>query len=109
MLNQSITTKVKKGIVLLPLASLLMIGALASQANKKPAKPAPPVKIDCSTVTDADVVKQILDKIEADAKFKDQLKQINVSRKTKSLPWTDGSKASPPKTLLASTRNPPNA
>ena len=83
MLNQSITTKAKKGIVLLPLASLLMIGALASQGNKKPAKPAPPQKVDCSTVTDADIVKQILDKIEADAKFKDQLKQINVSSKNK--------------------------
>jgi osmotically-inducible protein OsmY len=83
MLNQSIVRKVKKGIVLLPLASLLMIGALASQGNKKPAKPAAPAKIDCSTVTDADIVKQVQDKIEADPKFKDQLKQINVSSKNK--------------------------
>lgn len=75
MLNQSITKKV---ILLFSLASLLLVGALA-QGNKKPVKPAKPAKVDCSTVTDADIVKTIQDKIKADPKFKDQLQQINVS------------------------------
>ena len=55
MLNKSITKKV---ILLFSLASLLLVGALA-QGNQKPAKPAPPAKVDCSTVTDADIVKSI--------------------------------------------------
>lgn len=72
MFNQSIT---QKAILLFSLATLLLVGALA-QGDKKPAKPA---KVDCSTVTDADIVKSIQDKIKADPTFKDQLQQINVS------------------------------
>jgi osmotically-inducible protein OsmY len=72
MFNQSITQKV---ILLFSLTTLLLVGALA-QGDKKPAKPA---KVDCSTVTDADIVKSIQDKIKADPTFKDQLQQINVS------------------------------
>ncbi len=75
MLTQSITQKI---ILLFSLASLLLVGALA-QGDKKPAKPAPPANVDCSTVTDADIVKSIQDKIKADPAFQDQLKQINVS------------------------------
>lgn len=75
MFNQSITKRI---ILLFSLASLLLVGGLA-QGNKKPAKPAKPAKVDCSTVTDADIVKAIQDKIKADPKFQDQLKQINVS------------------------------
>ncbi len=78
MSNQSIT---KRTFIVLSLASLLLIGALAAQSDKKPAKPAPAAKVDCSTVTDADIVKAIQEKIKADPKFKDQLKQINVSSK----------------------------
>ena len=77
MFSQSMT---KKAILLLSLSSLLFIGALA-QSDKKPAKPAPPPKVDCSTVTDADIVKAIQEKIKADPKFNDQLRQINVSSK----------------------------
>jgi osmotically-inducible protein OsmY len=80
MLNQSITKKI---FILLPLASLLLIGAFAAQGDKKPTKPAPPTRVDCSTVTDADIVKAIQEKIKADPKFKDQLKQINVSSRDK--------------------------
>jgi len=75
MLNQSITKKV---ILLLSLASLLLVGALA-QGDQNPAKPASPAKVACSTVTDADIVKSIQDKIKADPSFKEQLQQINVS------------------------------
>ncbi|MGH9799114.1 MAG: BON domain-containing protein [Blastocatellia bacterium] len=78
MSNQSIT---KKAIFLLPLAPLLLVGAFAAQGDKKPAKPAPPAKVDCSAVTDADIVKEIQDKIKADPQFKDQLRQINVRSK----------------------------
>ena len=78
MFNQSITKKV---VLLFLLATLLLVGALA-QGDKKPAKPAPPAKpakVDCSAVTDADIVKSIQDKIKADPNLKDQLQQINVS------------------------------
>lgn len=78
MFDQSITKKV---ILSFTLASLLLVGALA-QGDTKPVKPAPtakPARVDCSTVTDADIVKSIQDKIKADPKFKDQLQQINVS------------------------------
>ena len=78
MLNQSIS---KRAIIVLSLASLLLIGALAAQGDKRPAKPAKPTKPDCSTVTDADIVKAIQEKIKADPQFKDQLKQINISSK----------------------------
>ncbi|MBL8188970.1 MAG: BON domain-containing protein [Acidobacteria bacterium] len=67
----------RKTILLLSLISLLLVGAFA-QDGKKPAKPA---KVDCSAMTDADIVKAVQDKIKADPKFKDQLKQINVSSK----------------------------
>ncbi|MBS1786667.1 MAG: BON domain-containing protein [Acidobacteria bacterium] len=75
MLTHSIAQKI---ILLVLLTSLLLVGAFA-QGNKKPAKPAPPAKVDCSTVTDADIVKSIQDKIKADPAFQEQLKQINVS------------------------------
>jgi len=67
----------RKTLMLLSLAALLLAGAFA-QGGKKPAKPA---KVDCSAMTDADIVKAIQDKIKADPKFTDQLKQINVSSK----------------------------
>lgn len=70
----------RKTILLLSLISLLLVGAFA-QDGKKPAKPAKPAKVDCSAMTDADIVKAIQDKIKADPKFKDQFKQINVSSK----------------------------
>ncbi len=75
MFNQSITKRI---IILLSLASLLLVGAFAAQSDKKPAKPASP-KVNCSKTTDADIVKTIQDKIKADPKFQDQLKQINIS------------------------------
>ncbi|MDX2041671.1 MAG: BON domain-containing protein [Acidobacteriota bacterium] len=76
MTNQSIA---KKLFTMLPLVSLLLVGAMA-QGGKKPAKPVKvDVKVDCSAVTDADILKEVQDKIKADPKFKDQLKQINVS------------------------------
>lgn len=75
MPKQSLT---QKTILLVSLTSLLLVGAFA-QGDKKPAKPAPPAKVDCSTVTDADIVKSIQDKIKADPSFKEQLQQINVS------------------------------
>jgi osmotically-inducible protein OsmY len=81
MSNQSITKKV---IVLLPLAFLLLFGVLTAQSNKKSAKPAPP-KVDCSAVTDADIVKAIQDKIKANPKFKKQLNLINVSSRDKAV------------------------
>jgi osmotically-inducible protein OsmY len=83
MSNQVITQKAKKAWILFPLASLLFISAIAAQSDKKPAKPAPPPRVDCSKVTDADIIKEIQDKIKADPKFKDQLKRINVSSKDK--------------------------
>jgi len=97
MLNQSIT---KKTIFLLPLASLLLVGAFAAQGDKKPAKPTKPAKIDCSTVTDADIVKEIQDKIKADPKFKDQLKQINISSKDKVVTLNGWVKGQPAKTTV---------
>jgi osmotically-inducible protein OsmY len=81
MSNQSITRQV---IVLLTLAFVLLAGVFAAQSNKKPAKPAPP-KVDCSAVTDADIVKAIQDKIKANPKFKKQLKLINVSSTDKAV------------------------
>lgn len=75
MLTYPIAQKMLLSVLL---TSLLVIGAFA-QGNKKPAKPASPAKADCSTVTDADIVKSIQDKIKADPTFQDQLKQINVS------------------------------
>ena len=80
MSNQSISKKI---FILMPLAFFLLVGAFAAQSNKKAAKPAPPPKVDCSTITDADIVKAIQDKIKADPKFKKQLKLINVSSKDK--------------------------
>jgi osmotically-inducible protein OsmY len=81
MSNQSISKKV---IVLLPLAFFLLVGVFAAQSDKKAAKPAPP-KVDCSAVTDADIVKTIQDKIKANPKFKKQLNLINVSSKDKAV------------------------
>jgi len=78
MSNQSIT---KRAFIMLPLASLLLAGALAAQGDRQTAKPAQPAKPDCSAATDADIVKAIQEKIKADPKLQDQVKQINVSSK----------------------------
>lgn len=91
MLTQS---GIKKLFLLATLASLLLVGAMA-QGGKKPATSVN-VKVDCSTVTDADIVKEVQDKIKADARFKDQLKQINVSAKDKVVTlngWVKGAAA----------------
>jgi osmotically-inducible protein OsmY len=74
MSNQSIAQRV---IITLSLAALLAC-AIAAQGDKRPAKPAKP---DCATITDADIVKAIQEKIKANRTFKDQLRQINVSSK----------------------------
>lgn len=95
MSNQSIT---QRTLIVLSLASLLLIGALAAQGDKKPAKPASPAKVDCSAVTDADIVKEVQDKIKADVKFKDQLKQINVSSKDRMVTLNGWVKGQPAKT-----------
>lgn len=97
MLNQSIT---KRTIVVLSLSSLLLVGALAAQGGKKPAKPAPPPPVDCSTVTDADIVKTIQEKIKGDPKFNDQLKQINVSSKNKVVTLNGWVKGQPAKVVV---------
>ncbi|MDQ3011125.1 MAG: BON domain-containing protein [Acidobacteriota bacterium] len=97
MLNQSTT---QRAVIVLLLASLLLISALAAQGNKKPAKPAAPAKVDCSAVTDADIVKEVQGKIQADVKFKDQLKQINVSSKDRMVTLNGWVKGQPAKTVV---------
>ncbi len=100
MSNLSITKRI---FIVCSLASLLLIGAMAAQNDKKPAKPAAPAKpakVDCSTVTDADIVKEIQEKIKADAKFKDQLKQINVSSKDKVVTLNGWVKGQPAKVTV---------
>ena len=91
MSNQSIP---KRAVIVSALASLLLIGALAAQGDKRPAKP------DCSTVTDADIVKEIQEKIKADPQFKDQLKQINVSSKDRVVTLNGWVKGQAAKTTL---------
>lgn len=93
MLNQN---KFKKAWLLMPLTLLLLVGALAAQTANKPARPAAAPRVDCSAATDADIVKEIQDKLKADPAFKDQLKQINVSSKNRIVTlngWVKGDKA----------------
>lgn len=97
MSNLSITQRV---FIVISLASLLLIGAMAAQNDKKPAAQAKSAKIDCSTVADADIVKEIQDKIKADPKFKDQLKQVNVSSKDKVVTLNGWVKGQPAKTTV---------
>ena len=66
------------------LALFCVINALAAPGSKVPQANRRAVSSkDCATVTDAEIVKAIQEKIKADKQFKDRLRYINVSSKEK--------------------------
>lgn len=72
---------VGKTSLIITLALLFAGGALASQGLAKLSGESQRTTVDCSTTTDADIVKAVQEKIKADPQFNGQWKQINVSAK----------------------------
>jgi osmotically-inducible protein OsmY len=79
MANKSL---IGKTTLALTLALLLVAGAWAAQGSQRSQpRGGRRATVDCTPVTDADIVKTIQDKITADRRFNGQWKQINVSAK----------------------------
>ncbi len=94
MLKKSITQMM---VVMFALTLFVSISASAQNKNvKSKARNIKTSQTTCSKTTDADLVKAIKEKFEADTEIKDQMQHINISVKKRVVTlegWLDGKEA----------------
>jgi osmotically-inducible protein OsmY len=83
---------ISKILKLLPATSLLLVLMIATMTTRSANAP----QTDCSTVTDADIVKAVQQKIKEDPQLEAQWKQFNITSKDKVVllrGWVKGEEA----------------